>query len=450
MQDIKNQNNNMDRPEARPEKRGFFRTIGVWCSRLFRVYDQEFLLVIHDKGLLLFFTFLPLVYPIIYSLIYNPEIVRDVAMVVVDNDRTPLSRKLVREMDACQEARVIGYAANMDEAREAMNRGDAFGILEIPEGFERKIGAGEQAPAVLYCDMALLLRYKALLVAATNVMQEMSSELMTVNIDRVAPLAETVTDGNLMPINNANLGNIKGGFDSFIMPAVIVLILQQCLILVVGMAGGAKHESPRLIHYNPENLTRSCIGTMLGQALCYITIMFLPTIFMIHYVPMIFKFPMAGNFLEILIFMLPMALASIGVGFVFQAVVTERESVFLSWVVTSLFFLFVSGAIWPRYDMPAFWRGLGAICPGTWGVEGYIKMTSNGARLWQVSSEYINLWLIALGWWVAGWCAQKFVVHPEIHKMMNLRRNLICYFNNTHPTPDNNSNIQTNETEGQA
>lgn len=396
----------------------------AWVRRLFHVYTREFVLTVHDGGLLLFFIFLPFAYPVIYSLIYNPEVVREVPLIVVDHDRTPMSRKTVRMLDACEQAWVRGYSPNLTEAREAMNRGECYAILEIPEGFERKIGRQETGNAVMYCEMSLLLRYKALLVASTNVMEEMGAELMTESINRIAPLAGTITDGNLLPINNASLGNIKSGFDSFIMPIVIMLILQQCIVLVVGMAGGAKHENPRLVHYNPDNITKSTLGTMIGQALCYITILFLPVIFMIHYVPLIFRFPMAGDLLQILAFLLPMALASIGMGFVFQAVVTERESVFVSWVVTSLLFLLISGAIWPRYDMPAFWRGLGAIFPGTWGVEGFIKMNGNGARLWQVSSEYINLWILAAGWWLAGWCCQKWIVHPEIMRMQNIRESV--------------------------
>lgn len=51
---------------------------------MFAVYCREFKMVTHDVGIILFFMFLPLAYPIIYSLIYNPELVKDVSMVVVD------------------------------------------------------------------------------------------------------------------------------------------------------------------------------------------------------------------------------------------------------------------------------------------------------------------------------------------------------------------------------
>lgn len=383
-------------------------------ASFFAVYCREFRLVLHDQGIILFFAFLPLAYPIIYSLIYNPELVREVKMVVVDHDRSQISRELVRKLDACQEVYVRGYAADMNEAKRAMHSHECFGILEIPEGFGRKTGSGEQANAVLYSDMSLLLRYRGFLVASTNVMQEMSAELQLEKINQVAPLAATISSGDLMSVNNISMGNISNGFDSFIMPGVVILILQQCIILAVGMAGGAKRANPRLIGYVGVNQGESVLGSMLAQMLCYFTIIMLPAIFLVHYVPLIFSFPMAGDFWEILAFIMPMILGSICVGFCVQSVCSERESVFVLWVITSVVFLFLSGLTWPRYAMHGFWRFLSDCVPATWGVGGFIKMNANGSSLAQVRPEYINLWIQTGVYFVLAYVVQRWIVYPQL------------------------------------
>lgn len=360
--------------------------------------------------------FLPLMYPIIYSLIYNPELVKDVPVVVVDHDRTSLSRDLVRNFDACDEAWVIGYAADLPEAKRAMHEKKAYAILEIPEGFNRKIENNEAGNTVLYCDMGLLLRYRGFVVATANLMQHYSTTLMTQKIDNIAPLAETVVSGDLMPIKNISMGNIRNGFDSFIMPGVLVLILQQAIVLALGMAGGARRESPLYTGYNSDNVAPSVFGTMVAQSLCYLTVLIFPIIFMLHYVPEIFRFPMMGNDLEIFAFMVPMVLASFGLGYALQAFITEREMVFVVWVVTSMIFLLLSGLIWPLYDMEPVWRWLSAICPSTWGVQGFVKMNANGASLAQVGDCYRNLWFVAALWWFVGWCVRKWIVRPALQK----------------------------------
>lgn len=381
-------------------------------------YIKELKLISHDVGIILFLAFLPLAYPIIYSLIYNPEQVRDVRMVVVDHDRTQLSRELVRNLDATQEVRIIGYAADLDEGKKALNSHDCYGILEIPEGFARKVGRGESSPAVLYSEMSLLLRYRGFLVATTNVAQAMGAEILNDRISETVPMAETLVSGDPLGVENVAMGNLESGFDSFIMPGVLVLILQQCLILAVGMTGGAKREKPWLYSDIDSATAGGAFKTMAGGALAYLTIIIVPCIYMLHYVPMMFRFPQAGNPWEIQVFILPMVIASIALGMIFQAVCRERESVFVLWVVTSVAFLFLSGLTWPRYAMAPVWHALSNMVPATFGVEGFIRMNTNGATLAQVSTDYIAMWIQAGVYTLIAFLIQRYVVIPQRIKAM--------------------------------
>lgn len=411
------------------EKTAASNPVYRWLRNFGRIYGHEFSLIIHDAGLILFFTFLPLAYPIIYSLIYNPELVKDVPVVVIDEDRTPLSRELTRRLNACDQMKVIGYAAELGEARRAMAEGKCFGILQIPRGMENKVGLQETAPAVFYCDMALLIRYRGILIAATNVMQTLGADIMTEDIDMIAPLATTIANGDLMPIENASLGNIRSGFDSFIMPGVLMLILQQCLILAVAMSGAAKRENYRLSSYDTNMIGSGTFTAMLAQAMVYMTIIFPAALYLMHYVPLMFSFPMAGDPFEEMLFVIPFILSSIAVGFCLQTVTTERESVFLNWVVTSILFLFLSGLIWPRYAMPNFWHALSGICPSTWGLEGFIKMNANGSSLADVRSEYLSLWALVAGWWFTAWLLQKYYQRPAVFRRLAERRAVAAAIN---------------------
>lgn len=378
------------------------------------VYCHEFSLVFHDIGLMLFLLFLPTAYPIIYSLIYNPEVVRDIPVVVVDHDRTALSREMTRKLDATEAAWVKGYATDLPEARRAMAERECYAIFEIPEGFARKVGRNEGATAMLYCESSLLLRYRSLMIGASGVTQDMGAEIMAEDINNVAPLLGTISNGNIMPLEYRALGNIQSGFDSFIMPGVLMLILQQAIILAVMMAGGAKRERPELTGYDGVNAQPSVLMTMLGQMMCYITVIAVPMIFLVHYVPLIFSFPVAGNTLEIFAFVIPLVISAVMLGFCLQGIVWERESVFMLWVVTSIIFLFLSGLTWPRYAMSGFWKFVGDLAPSTWGVEGFILMNGNGSSLSQVATDYRMLWLLAGLYSVGAYCVQRWVVRPSI------------------------------------
>lgn len=382
-----------------------FRTLG-------EVYAREFRTIRRDQGVVLFFLFLPLAYPVIYSLIYNRELVRDVPMVVVDHDRTQQSRDLVRRMDAAQGARLAGYAADLAEGRRAINEREAYAIMEIPEGFGRKIGRGEQASAQLYCETSLLLRYRSLLFSATEVALSMGADIQSSDIGSLGMAGLASRDP--MPVVDGELGNLQSGFDSFIMPGVLILILQQCIVLAVGMMGGGRNERALKGLYTPAS--GSTLLTMTGLAGCYITILALPVIWLTHYVPVVFQFPMAGDTLEIFAFLLPLVLACIALGFIVQLFTSEREAIFLVWVATSVAFLFLSGLTWPRYAMAPVWKLASDIIPATWGINGFILMNANGASLADIGPYYRNLWILAGVYWLLAWIIQKYMLRVRLRR----------------------------------
>jgi ABC-2 type transport system permease protein len=399
----------------------FFKFISVELRALGESYALELKEIFHDQGVILFFLFLPLVYPVIYSLIYGPELVRDVDVVVVDNDRTPLSRELVRDFNASEGADVIGYAAEMGEARHAMNSHECYAILEIPEGFARNIGRGESSQAILYCEMSLLLRYRALLFSATDLGLDMSARIQARDIKELGA-SSLMPKSDPMPIEGVSVGNLQGGFDSFIMPGVLMLILQQCIVLAVGMMGGRRFEEARR-GINPVNAVGGTVFvTMLGRMVAYISILALPLLWLVHFVPLVFRFPMAGDMLDIFTFLVPMVLACVSLGFVVQAFTREREAIMIIWVATSFLFLFLSGLTWPRYAMPEFWKFLSDLLPATWGVNGFILMNANGATLADVAPFYENLWWQAGGYFLLAWVIHRFWLRPELSRMARLHR----------------------------
>ena len=62
-----------------------------------------------------------------------------------------------------------------------------------------------------------------------------------------------------------------------------------------------------------------------------------------------------------------------------RSFVRERESSLLVIVFTSVVCLFLSGPIWPRYAFSPFWKMISDLVPATWGMEGFIRINSNGS-----------------------------------------------------------------------
>lgn len=374
----------------------FLRHIADWFVSLFKVWRREFYLVFTDVGVLLFFFGLPTAYPIVYTLIYNPEIVTNVPIVVVDDCRSTSSRELVRALDATQSIGVAGYAANMTEAREAWHEKKCYGILQIPADYDKRLKTGEQAVITFYDDMSLLLRYRAFLLAITDVQLDQTMKITRSRVDAIGLPAESVTSGSLpVETQSVMVGDITQGFASFVMPGIVVLILQQSMILGIAMlAGGRAERRRRNRGYDPMAVEASPVTTVVGRTLCY-TIIYLPMCYYIlQVVPSMFSLPHVSSFSQYMPFIFPMLLASALLGQTVAVFVTERESSLLVIVFSSLVFLFLSGLTWPRYAFNGFWLLVSDMIPATWGVEGFIRMTSDGASLADVGDYYLMLWVL--------------------------------------------------------
>lgn len=387
-----------------------------WFVSLFRVWRREFRLVFSDVGVMLFFFALPLAYPVVYTLIYNPEIVRDIPIVVVDQCRTASSREFTRMIDATDAIKVYEYAPTVDAGRRILNSHDAYGLLLIPEDFDRCIGRGEQGHTTFFSDMSLLLRYRAFVSALTDVQMAYGAEIQSQTLNRLGEIG-SVVGGTPITQEAIMIGDPTQGFASFVIPGIIVLILQQSLILGVCMLAGTSAERRRLNGgIDPLTVPAPPSASIMGKLLCWIACYIPMVLYILHLIPEMFSLPHVGNIWEQLVFIFPMLIASGCLGVALSSFVTERESSLMVVVFTSVFFLFLSGLTWPRYAMNGFWQLVGDCVPATWGLEGFIRMNSNGASLAQESHCYIMMWVLSAVYFILAYILTRYREAPGLRK----------------------------------
>lgn len=367
--------------------------ISQWFTQTALVWRRELRLTFTDVGVLLFFLVLPLAYPLVYTLIYNPEVVDDIAVSVVDDCRTSQSRELVRMLDATPAIHIVGYASSMSEARRWQDEKRTYAVVHIPADYSRRLGRGEQAHVSFYSDMSLLIRYRSLLPAFTDVQLATGAAIRT----ELLSAAGMEQSGSGAAISNQAffLGDTEQGFASFVIPGIVVLILQQSLILGVCMLAGTSAERARRAGgTDPLQIPASPSAATAGRLLAYLTIYLPMSLYCLHYVPLIFHLPHVGSTVQFMAFILPMLIASALLGMILaRLLVREREMSFMVVVFTSVVFLFLSGLTWPRYAMSPLWRAVGNCIPGVWGIEGFIRINSNGADLSAVATPYLMMWL---------------------------------------------------------
>ena len=389
------------------EKIGWLHSIGLSMQ-------QEFKLIFRDEAVIIFFVVLAIVYPPLYSLIYNPEVVRDEAMVVVDDSHSDLSREFTRKLDATPDVQVKAYAHDMEEAKQMMARKECYGIVYFPADFETQVMRGNQGHVSLYTDMSVMMRYKAMLTALTNVQMEMCTELQGAKAAHLISM-----DGGFVESRQVPLGNTAMGIASAVLPFILVYVLQQGMIMGIAMMhAGSMGRRRRNRGIDRLDEAKALPGAMiLGKALAHLFYYLLPAIFALHIVPLIFKFPMNGSFIEIALIMFPFLLACSFMGQAVRVFVNNREGVFLLLAFTSLIFVFLTGVSWPHYQIAPYWDVISRMIPGYWGSTAYVQMQVNGASLWQMQDFYTALWVLCGVWFVIAYLVELLVLRPKYRAM---------------------------------
>lgn len=386
----------------------------MWFFAMARCFAREWRICLHDKGVLIFFVLLPLLYPIAYTLVYNPEVVRKMPVAIVDHDRSFQSRKLVRDVSATPAMEVYDYVPDMAAAKDLMARNDVFAILEIPNGYGTKIGRMETTHATLYTQMDLLLRYRSYVSAITDVQLKDIAEITGQRADMLGTAGSAMSG---TPISNDAhmLGDVEQGFASFVMPGILILILQQAMLLGICMLGGTSRERRRKNNgIDPLNVPGAPASAVVwGRTLCYTTFFAAAAIWLLHWVPEIFDMPHFGNPKDWMLFILPFILSSAFLGQTLNYFVHDREATFVVIAFTSVIFLFLSGLTWPMYAMPDLWVQVGKLAPSSWAIPGFIRINSNAATLADNATPYLWMWALTALYFLTSWVVFRRVErHP--------------------------------------
>lgn len=356
---------------------------------LCKVMRHELRTLLRDEGVLLVLLGAPLIYGLLYASAYGAEVVREVPIGVIDESKTTGSRQLSRLFEAGPECYIRCSPSDMEEARQLLLDREIYGIVYIPADYEKRLLGGEQAVVLLYLDTSYFLIYRQLFQELVLTIESTGAGVELVRLlaqGSNLPQAEAVVE----PIRYTrhDLFNPALGYGVFVMPAILILILQQTLLIGIGMVGatwreeGFYHAFARHTRHRPTPLT-----LLLGRGAAYL-LLCAPTtlyLFTLHY--RLFGLPMQGSTPALLLFMTLYLTTCILFGLALSPLFRRREEPLMLLFWSSIPLLMLSGISLPREGMPEWLYLVGKLLPSSHAVNGWIRLQSMGASIGEVAAE---------------------------------------------------------------
>ncbi len=379
------------------------------------IFKEELNSIFGDPGVLLIFLAGLSVYALVYPLPYSPEVLKEVRVGVIDKDNTSLSRKLIRWIDVSEEVKVAYRVSDYAEAKRLLEQNEIYGIVVVPRGFEKNVLTRRRAVVQLFADATYFLIYRQIFTGVYKACATMSAGVEIRRMTAEGFVEEVaMRRWSPVPVDVRPLFNPAGGYATYVVPAVLILILQQTLLIGIGMLSGTRQERREPLPV-PEGGKRPAVtAIILGRGMAYFSIYITFPIFYLFVVYRVYQINAVGNLAEIIVFLMPYVSSIILLGFTLCAIFVSRELSIPALMFTSLPAVLLIGFAWPLEAIPNWLRICSLLLPSTSGSAGFVRLNHMGASLYEVRWEWFTLWVLNVFYfgtaWISLWWYQRRVV----------------------------------------
>ena len=351
-------------------------------------------------------------YGILYNYMYSPNVLREVPVVVVDESQTPLSRHYIRLLDATPQVRIQGIITNMPEARKRMKKTEVAGILSLPADFDAKVGQGEEAVFVSFNNTMAFLSYAAIKEASSGAMLSLDDSVRPGQVVFLEPnVVQPVVNTPSIEVQGFALYNESGGYATYLIPSVLMVIIFQTMLMVISMRCGKENEQrmrPLMWISRHDSSWVMAMNIVIGKSVVYVGFYALFSVFLLGLLPLLYDLPHLASPLLLIQLLTPYLFATAFFGLSCSVFFKDSDAPLLLIAFFSVGLLFLSGISWPLELMPWPWRLLHCLIPAPVGVLAFVKVNSMGADWGDISREMMLLWGQCVGYFVlACWVYRK-------------------------------------------
>lgn len=332
-------------------------------------------------------------YGLLYNLMYAPNLVRKTPVAVVDNSHSILSREYIRLLNATPQASVYGLTPNFLEAREWLKQSKVDGILYLPADFDARVGRGEPSVFTVYASTDAFLNFKNLQEASSRVMLAVNDAHRTEGAVFLPPQGLlAVASSAPVNVSGTALYNYTEGYGSYLIPAVMIIIIFQTLLMVIGMVTG-EEKFASSVSSSSSASRNIALYNVAGRTFVYVLLYAVFALFLLGLLPHIFSIPNIGNGRDIITMMIPFLLATSFFGLAASRYFTDSEAPLLMIAFFSVGYIFLSGVSYPLELMPWYWQAAHYAVPAAPAVLAFVKLNSMGGDLADIRPEMITLWI---------------------------------------------------------
>ena len=350
------------------------------------VFKHELKIIFTDIAIVLTIIGGVLLYSFLYPQPYSQQSISGLPISVVNMDKSDTSREIIFKLNATSQMSVARIDMSEQDAKDAIIRDEIKAIIVIPSHFKRDLLLHKSPAIAIGADSSYFLIYGGVLEGA---MKSVLTEVATIKVGNLlkdgVPLSGAKEAYAPYSLNIINLFNAQNSYTQYVIPAVFIIILQQTMLIGLGILGGGVNERKE-----KQGLTWM---VMLSRVLIFGGIFFIHMLFYFGFSFEFFSVTHLASINDLITFGIPFLLASAFFGIFLGSLFSSREIATPAILFSSLPLVFSAGFVWPLEALPESLILISNFVPSTPAINGFLKLNQMGAEFSMVITQYSILWI---------------------------------------------------------
>lgn len=350
---------------------------------------REFRLFFQNKVLLMLFVGAPILYGVLIGAVYQKGKVTHLPIIVVDQDRSPLSKQLITMFNESEVIYVAAVLPDAFNAKQEALKHEATVVVQIPKNFDSDVNYNRSTELTLFVNAANTLTSNYASMAA-NVCAATLKAGIQIKAQQKKGVPGYVANQQYEPFKTTIIKqHIKSGnYLYFMLPGVLLTVLQQVMMLALALSFASEFEKGTFkeLVSKSSNVLLLILVKIAPFLIMSVGIYFLYYGFSLFY-RMPLEIPIGPFLLGTVFFLLAVSFIGILVSIIIPSQLKATEILMV--IATPSFIL--SGFTWPLSQMPDWVVYISKLIPLTHYLEIFRVLVIEQGAVANVKSSILAL-----------------------------------------------------------
>lgn len=386
---------------------------------------REVDIISNDRNLISVLLLGPIFYAFFYTSIYSYKSEIKIPIAILDYDKSQMTAEIIQMINQHQKLYIAEVLNDFNSARDHLNSLVVNAVVIFPKHFEEKIKKEKISTIQIFLNNSRFLVSNDINKSINEIIIEKLQEIRTKYFYKkgfIDSQAEKLSE----PINidSRSLFNITETYGDFLIPAILMLIIHQTLMIGIAESTAKENENKTLLSINNE-FDNDFSSFVIGKIAFYFILYFSYSLFFFLLILNLNSIPFSGSVTAFLLIssfgILSVSFLSIFVASFFQKKLTALQ------IITLLSYpiFLVSGFSWPIESMPSFLQYISQIVPFTNYSAALSKIIRANCSFSDVTNEFFNLLILTFLFALLAFLRFKYLFkhHSNIYKKLSITKN---------------------------